>query len=220
MPRILTYLGAIALCALAATQAAAGAWPRGKGRTFLSTSTLSERQAALGGYTQTGAFYIERGLTDRLTAGLDIGGDGVTPGKTVAFLRWPLWSAERDTKFAAEVGLGRIAAHNALRPGLSLGRGVTVLGHPGWLALDGRTVLNGRPLQWEGEATFGLSPRDWLKAILQLQGGGGGDGQVYARFAPSLIIRHAPGRYYELGVTAGLVGAPAVGFKVGIWQEF
>ena len=74
------------LLALAGTEAAAGAWPRPKGETFVSIATRQTTGArtliaAVQDIRSYSSVYIEHGLTDRLTIGLDAGmGRGSEPG--------------------------------------------------------------------------------------------------------------------------------------------
>lgn len=207
--------------ALLAIPAGAGPWPRGKGETFLSFSGQAEEPDAAGRVKIVFSSYAEHGLTPRLTLGLDLFGDGTRMSKAIAFLRRPLLQERQEWKLAGEVGLGQVDGLNVLRPGLSLGRGVRILGRHGWITLDTRAVLLMDHVRvWEADLTLGLSAMDRLKLIVQLQGGAPDAGRAHLRVAPSAVWRFGPGRHLELGVSTGLDGHTPDGLKLGMWLEF
>jgi hypothetical protein len=204
-----------------AMMAQAGAWPREKGKTFLANSGQIEGPDAFGFYHPFITLYAEHGLTDHLTAGADLGGDGVRMSKVIGFLRWPLGQPERPLKLAFELGAGQIAGKNALRPGLSLGRGISLWDRNGWLAVDSRAVLFKRgDVALEGDFTFGLSTTRKTKLILQVQTGQPDTGSSYARFAPSFVYETKPGKHIEFGISQMFHGGRAHGVKLGLWQSF
>lgn len=204
-----------------AIPARAGAWPREEGQLFLVLSGQIEGRDASGLYRQHGALYAEYGATDRLTVGLDLGNDTIRMTKAIGFLRWPLGPPDRPLKLAFELGAGQVEEKNALRPGLSLGRGLVLWNRPGWLALDGRAALfGGRDVALESDLTFGLSTGQKTRLILQLQTGRPEKGGPYTRFAPSLVYETRPGRQIELGVIAPLTGEGEPGIKLGAWRSF
>ncbi len=204
-----------------ASPARAGAWPREKGQVFWMLSGQIEGRDASGLYRQHGALYAEYGATDQLTLGIDLGNDTLRMTKAIGFLRWPLGPPDRPLKFAVELGAGQVEEENALRPGLSLGRGVVLWNRSGWLALDGRAaLLGGRDVALESDLTFGLSTSQKSRLILQLQTGRPENGDPYARFAPSVVYEMKPGHQIELGVTTPLTGEGEHGIKLGIWRSF
>ena len=211
----------IALLMLAG-QAAAGAWPRETGATFLSVAALVE--APEPGQDPTGyvSVYAEHGLGRRLTAGLDLGSDEAGTKKAIAFLRVPLSAPDHTLKLAAELGAGSLGGEAVLRPGLSLGRGLTLFGRQGWVALDARGEITPDATMTDvaGEVTLGLSTGPRTKAIVQLQGGASAFEDTFLRLAPSIVREHAPGRHIELGVTAGLRDTADYGLRIGLWREF
>lgn len=165
---------ALALAGLAG-QASGGAWPREEGSLFVSSlARLSWPQdiTTWTSHEPTGEYYtlyVEYGLTDRLTVGLDLGRAISGGGKDVAFLRMPLGRADRRLKLAGELGLGQIEGDMVLRPGLSLGLG---LGH-GWLSADGlaEISLGSGETDLKLDLTWGLTLWDERKLIVQLQTG-------------------------------------------------
>ncbi|MDT8328520.1 MAG: hypothetical protein RQ750_14240 [Roseovarius sp.] len=204
-----------------ATLAQAGAWPREKGKTFLTNSGQVEGPDEYGFYKPTFGIYGEYGLTERLTAGADIGGDGVQMSKVIGFLRWPLRDPARKTKLALEFGLGQVEEENALRPGLSLGRGFSLWDRNGWVALDNRAVVfSGGNIALESDFTFGLSSSPKTKIILQVQTGQPANGEAYGRFAPSFVYETKPGQHIEFGVSQMFYGGRKHGVKLGLWRNF
>lgn len=204
-----------------AGMAAAGAWPRDKGQSFLALSGQVDGPDQFGLYRQSFTLYAEYGATERLTLGLDIGGDAQRMTKAIAFARWPIGPAERAMKIAYEIGVGEVEEEAALRPGLSLGRGFTLSGRHGWAAIDGRAVLfGGGQAALESDITIGLSTTPHSKAILQIQTGRPAFGRTYSRFAPSFVHETKPGLYLEFGVVAPLSGGGENGVKLGLWRQF
>lgn len=204
-----------------AAMATAGAWPRDKGQVFAVLSGQIEGPDEFGFYRQSGTLYAEYGVTGQLTLGVDLGGDALRMNKAIAFLRWPLGRVDRPLKLAVELGAGQVEEKNALRPGLSLGRGFTLGGRQGWLALDSRAVLfGGRDVALESDITFGLSIRRRTKVILQFQTGRPDAGDPYARFAPSLVYETEPGQQIELGVITPITGGGDNGIRLGLWRRF
>ena len=114
-----------------------------------------------------------------------------------------------------------MTGENALRPGLSLGRGVEVGKRHGWLAADGRAILfTGGGMTLETDLTFGLSLTKRSKVILQIQAGQPDLGDAYTRFAPSVVFETKPGAHIEFGLIEPLIGGGERGLKLGLWRKF
>ncbi|SEM54143.1 hypothetical protein SAMN04488077_105221 [Roseovarius tolerans] len=219
MSRCLALAVLLSLCL--SGPALPGAWPREKGTAFLSLSRQAEGPDDHGIYRQNFTLYAEYGLTERLTLGVDAGGDALRMTKAIGFLRWPLGRADRGVKLAFELGAGQVDGENALRPGLSLGRGVEFGKLQGWLAADGRAILfTGGGMTLETDLTFGLSLTKRSKVILQIQAGQPDLGGAYTRFAPSFVFETKPGAHIEFGLTEPLLGDGDRGIKMGLWRKF
>ncbi|WP_299843236.1 hypothetical protein [uncultured Roseovarius sp.] len=203
-------------------QAQAGPWPRGDGKVFLSFHGNAEASRDLLDIRQYATIYGEYGLTDTITLGVDYSGSELGTDKAIAFVRIPIANGDRQLRFSAELGIGLVDGENALRPGVSVGRGVSMRGRHGWITLDTRLVLPGGEAnqRLEADFTFGLSISKRFKAILQLQGGMPSEGDRYLKFAPSVVFERKPGKYFELGVVTGIQNYDAYGVKFGIWKEF
>ncbi|MBP0481632.1 hypothetical protein [Sagittula salina] len=204
-------------------QAEAGAWPRDKGAGFLAVATRLTWPQDITLWTSLSptedyqTLYIEYGLTDRLTLGLDVGRSVSGAGKTVAFLQMPLRDRDRGPKIAAQMGLGQISGETVLRPGLSLGWGL----RNGWLALDGVAEIRATgAADTKLDITRGWNlPRNFM-LILQLQTGLQQDDPAFARFAPSLVFPLRKRIKGEFGGAWGLAGDSSMGLKFGLWAEF
>jgi hypothetical protein len=219
MVRCLTL--AVVLLFWLASDATAGAWLREKGAVFLSLSGQVKEPDEYGFLRQDYSLYAEYGLADRLTIGVDAGHDMLRMSKAFVFARIPLRRAEHAVKLAAELGAGETDGGTALRPGLSIGRGITLWGLGGWLNADGRAVLaGGGAMTLESDLTFGLSVTDRAKVILQLQLGQPDLGDAYATFAPSFVYETRPGAHLEIGLTQPLTGGELRGVTLGLWRSF
>ncbi|QFT93508.1 hypothetical protein FIU86_11705 [Roseovarius sp. THAF9] len=202
--------------------ALAGPWMRVEGETFLSYSIETDLENGISdGSGFYGSLYAEHGLTKRLTVGLDAGGHEDDISKAIAFLRWPVGAADRKLRVSAEFGLGMTREDFALRPGISVGRGLELGDIPGWVSVDSRAVIIGSfDGVLETDITFGLSPSPEAKIILQLQTGIPTQSDPYAKLAPSYVRRIAPGRHIEVGLVAGVAEADDFKLKLGLWHQF
>lgn len=237
---MLRALALLILC-LTAPGALAGPWPRAKGQTFLSASYET------GGPDDYASLYAEYGATRALTLGLDLGTTPDNAKKSIAFARWPLGKTDGPLRMAAQLGLGyaerwRIppfklvikgggplpplpAARPKMRPvvqsGFSLGRGLTLLGHNGWITLDTRAETDDDlATRYEADATAGLRTRKGHMLILQLQTGATDAGGTWAKLAPSLVMKLSHATQLEVGLIAGLTGDEGTAARLGLWQRF
>ena len=207
---------AIMLWLALASPLAAGAWPRGKGSAFAVGYTYVLPSGAYSG------IYGEWGMTDRLTLGVDVGRGVSGQDKSVAFVRAPLWSPGWGHRFAVEIGAGRIAGHDVLRPGLSYGKGFDWAGRAGWIALDTVAEIHVDTLAVDGKAdlTLGLSVNEHRKLLLQLQGGLQYGDEPFLRLVPSMTFTLSDRMRLELGLSQSLRDDRETGLKAAVWLEF
>lgn len=211
----------LALLPWLATAAQGGAWPRAKGEGFVAASGTVEGPDEFGYYRQSFSLFAEYGATERLTFGVDLGGDALRMSKAIAFLRLPLGRPSRKVKLALGIGAGQVEGENALRPAFSIGRGMSIGKRHGWLNADTRAILfESGAVAYESDLTAGLSLGARLKALLQLQAGVPAQGRGYLRLAPSVVYRTRPGTHLEFGVTEPLSGGGERGVKLGLWRRF
>ena len=213
-----------ALLALFGTQAHAAAWPQERGAWFASLTThLSWPQdiTTWASYAPTGrydALYLEYGLTDRLTVGLDLGRSVSGGGKTVAFLQFPALPETSALKAAVQLGIGQIDGRQVIRPGLLLGLGRD----GGWLAGDLliEQPVTGAPFDIKLDMTWGLNLPKERKLILQVQTGRHAGDPAFVRLAPSIVVPLRGPFSTEIGAAWGLSGDDSMGLKLGIWTQF
>lgn len=216
-------LAAILSLLLCPPDAQAGPWPRREGSTFVSADVrLSWPKHLLAGLPgemmQYYTLYVEYGLTERLTLGLDLGRSVSGNGKTVVFLQYPLRSRDRGLQATAQLGFGRISGKAVVRPGLALGWG----GKLGWTSAE--AVAEIRPetgmTDLKLDLTLGVNLFEDSKWILQMQTGAPQEAPEFARIATSVILPLPHGLKAETGVTWGLEGDESFGVKFGLWKEF
>jgi len=222
------------MLALAATQASAGAWPRPKGETFVSVATRQSTGArtliaAVQDIRSYNSIYVEHGVTDRLTVGLDAG-QGRGPDEQVdaalVFARLPVWSPG-EHKVAADLGVGLLedavdGTQTRIRPGLAWGRGFESRWGGGWLGMEASYEyrLPSGDSAIKADFTAGLKPNDRWMGILQLQTGVFPDSEPIARLAPSVVRRLGARSHVQIGALAPLAGDNAYGAMLALWFTF
>lgn len=200
--------------------ARAGPWLPSEGDGFSAASLYMVPRDGHGSRYQS--LYFEYGLRPRLTLGLDWGRGVSGDGKTILFLRLPLGRAEGRQRLAFELGLGRIAGQDVLRPGLSYGRSFDSRYGSGWMALDvlGEIDLDTRSIDVKTDLTLGLSRSDRRKLMVQLQAGRAAGEAAFLRVVPSIAWQVRDHWHLEVGATQALTGARETGVKLGVWRSF
>lgn len=228
----------LVVLALLPVPAAAGAWPREDGRTFLSFG-IEQGDSADGPFV---SLYGERGLPRRWTAVLDAGmrpdGGDATAALT---LRLPLDDGSGRDRFALSFG-GGVAVEDGrmladvpglgqarpfARAGAHWGRGLDTPWGPGWAGVDALADLSIPVVEgddtasaWKLDATVGLSPTDRLTTILQVQTGRPFAGDAYVRLQATVVRRLGDRLNVEAGTVIGLSGDDTRAAKLGVWIEF
>ncbi len=200
---------------LAAGPARAGAWLRAEGDGFASWSIKVQDGADAQGYS---TLYAEYGLNPDLTGGLDIGSDEEGDYKALAFVLMPI--RRDDLHIAFQLAAGAIADDPALRPGISVGRGLRIGGLDGWANIDMRAAITPGDVDLSIDATLGLTVWEGTKMIWQLQQGGALAEPDFLRATASVVWQVTPGRHIEIGASAGLKNAEDFGIQIGVWQTF
>ncbi|SDY73999.1 hypothetical protein [Citreimonas salinaria] len=212
------------LAGLYASIAQAGAWPRDKGSLFAAATVRLAWPQDIATWTSTDptqvyrTIYVEYGLTSEVTVGLDLGRAVSGAGKTVAFVQYPLRQRDTGPAIAAQMGFGRIAETQIVRPGLSVGWS---LPH-GWLSFDGvaEIGLEDGAIDYKLDITWGRNLRRDAKLIVQLQTGDTQTDEPFARLAPSFVIPINSRLRLESGVAWGVAGDTSMGVTAGLWSEF
>ena len=214
------------LICVSAQQSLAGAWPRGKGNAFISSTASmtwpSGRDFDLPDVY--GGGYFEYGLSDRLTLGVDLGSsDATRPDrlKAVGFLRYTLTNAQSRHQFALDLGGGQNLGQNAIRLGASYGTGLKILQRSGWLSIEAHVLGNPKNLQSSQslDATLGVN-LEHGKLMALFSAYSAPTGQSTLTLTPSYAHKLPGKRHLVIGVTFDLRGAPDPALKLGVWQEF
>ena len=219
MRRLVTLLCVCGLVVtLVARAAHAGPWPREAGETFLSVSWERDLIRDKGYAT----IYGEYGLSNRLTLGLDIGANPDGLSKAIGFARIPFGQSPGGMRLALEMGTGVTDKRPVMRPAMSFGRGLNLVGRSGWLTLDIRATVfqDTFDAAWESDLTLGLNATARGKTIVQLQTGQPATGDAYVKLGSSWVMQGLPGRHIEFGVVTGLKNSDALAAKIVLWHTF
>lgn len=228
------FLAAL-LLVIAGSQAVAGAWPRGKGNTFLSvshamstgTQTILTPLLDLRSYT---SLFAEYGLTDKFTVGLDAGrggNNGTYANSAIVFGRYPVWASDSGHRLAVDFGIGSISdpvdgSQTRLRPGIAWGYGFDTRWGGGWLGIESSLEYR-KPsgdTAFKGDITAGYKPTDNWMLILQVQTGHYPGSEPLVRIAPSVVRRLSEKFHLQFGGFAGVQGDDSIGGKAAIWASF
>ena len=213
------------LCLWAPAPVAAGAWMREVGTTFTSTSFTVNYFRDTASST-----YIEHGLRDDLTLGLDVGyytsRFGVQSGIATVFMRRPLGPNTGKNKWAYEVGLGSGWIGELVLPhakaGLSWGRGYKLGDRYGWMAVDASVTMDityGQRL-YKVDSTVGLGITDTTKGVMQLYLTQL-NGALFGTIAPSLIYTPPQKKFsIQIGAESPINGWDDTAIKIGFWRTF
>ncbi|MDO5757390.1 MAG: hypothetical protein Q4P24_07730 [Rhodobacterales bacterium] len=205
----------LVLCPLAAGPAQAGAWLRAEGEGFTSWSVKVQDDAATRGYSTA---YLEYGLNPDLTGGLDIGGNELGEHKALAFVLMPIRRDDLHVSF--QLGAGVISGEAAMRPGVSIGKGLKLGALDGWGNIDIRSDVTGSGTYLSIDTTLGVNVSKRAKLIGQLQQGGPLTSPDYMRAFASVVWQFAPGRHIELGATTSVINSESFGLQIGFWNSF
>lgn len=211
-------------------EANAGAWQRAEGALYASASARLSWPKDLvshGSLDPNGQYYtlyMEYGLTDRVTLGLDMGRSVSGAGKSIGFVQLPVRNKEKGLKVSAALGLGQIEGDPVIRPGLSVG-----LGHKwGWINADGfaEVGINSDETDFKLDVTFGFNApshrflRDGTKLIVQFQSGAPYGDAMFVRLAPSVVVPLRNNLSIEVGGSWGIFGDDNFGALLGLWSDF
>jgi hypothetical protein len=205
--------------------ASAGAWAQEQGDVFLSFGgnvALFEGATRPVHYDPT--LYVEYGLTDRVTVGID----GHTADATevfngFAFVRLPLGPTEGRSRLAFSLAGGAseipgLSLETVARIGLHWGYGLD----RGWLSADVTTVLGLSVGEQEGkvEITWGREVLDRWTGLVQFQSGIGFAGDTYAKVTPSVLFAVSEATQLRAGFVQALTGDGGSALMVEVWTRF
>lgn len=208
-----------------ASAAHSGAWLREKGKGFIATSISSSEER-----DTSGSAYLEYGLTNSRTIGLDVSYGfeltGKEDGSGIAFLRFPLGPTDQIDRFAWHAGIGTRYQNREFYPaveaGASWGRGIKWGENWGWVNVDTSVNQSRSPIERriKLDGTIGMPLNDHFKAMGQLFNTFEG-GETYTKLAPSLLIAPKKSKTtWQLSMEIPVVGGGDTFFKFGIWSDF
>lgn len=208
-------MSVLVLVVLALASAAhAGPWQRAPGEHFASLSYETSTYASS---------YLERGLRDGWTVGLDAGGNDTGYRKTYLFLRRS-YHQSSQSPFALELGLGRQSTHSgtafALRPAVHWGRNITLFHAPGWFTTSASAahIPSRQTTVFKSETTLGLSTTPRVLSMIQVTLEQETGQPLTTKFTPSVGVR-LNDRLTLVGATVFENEQPA-SFKLSLWMTF
>lgn len=203
----------------------AGAWLRKEGEGFVSLSFGATRFSET-----TNALYLEYGLTETTTIGLDISAFtnslNVRNGFGNLFVRRAIGPTDRDSKWAYEIGLGGLWGNEMQRPtlktGVSWGKGFQINNRNGWVNIDSALIiepkLNEHIAKLDG--TFGMAFTDVTSALLEVNLSYQED-ETYGSFEPSVLFKHKNTAIsVKIGAQIPFEEQSKTALKLGLWHEF
>lgn len=220
----LKLAGFLAVCACLGQSALAGAWLREQGTGFASLSFGATQKDET-----TAALYLEYGLNEKMTIGVDISAfnssEDVRNGFGILFLRRSLGPTDRPNKFAYEVGLGALYEDNetlpAVKTAVSWGRGFQLGQRNGWVNVDAGYIYEPQLMNntTKLDATVGLDIGGITTGIVELNLSRT-DSDSFSAVEPSLLIkpRKVPFQI-KLGAQIPLQEGNDT-LKLGIWKSF
>ncbi|KIN75023.1 hypothetical protein Z945_2922 [Sulfitobacter noctilucae] len=208
-----------------ASMAQAGAWLRDKGTGFVSLSFGATQFSET-----TNAFYLEYGLTEGTTVGLDVStftnSENVRNGFGNLFVRRSLGSVDGPHRFAYEVGVGGLWGNEMQLPtvktSVSWGRGLSVSDRSGWINLDGAFIyeptLGEHITKFDG--TIGMNFTDVTTGLLEVTVSQQND-DTYGAVEPSVLITPRNSSFrFKVGAQIPIEEQDKSALKLGVWHTF
>jgi hypothetical protein len=209
---------------------------------FLSFATTGDqsRAALITGQDLTLDFspdlYAEIGLGRGLTLALSSSGMGQTR-MTEAALRYTLsdpgdtWQAALDLGLMHDPLPGEDRAHQYLRLGASIGRGLGPGGpYPGlplrhdggWTTVEAQAYLDAATadLGWKAAGTLGLAFDDRWRAMLTATAEDWPGAEPAMWLDPSILLSVGASSTLRLGTRIQVDGGDRLGLVLGVWHEF
>ncbi len=205
----------------------AGPWLREKGESFTSFSLSA---SLFRDTNSTG--YLEYGVTERSTMGLEMGLARNETRRKLAFgtlfLRRPIGKTDGPSRMAYELGVGATyagagtGARAHLKTGLSWGRGLTLGDRSGWINTDAAVLwsLSNDTHVGKLDTTLGMTFSDRFQGMVQLNFAHQ-EGETFSYFEPSLIFTPPKSKLQiQFGVITPLDQPNKTAIKLGLWHRF
>lgn len=220
--RVIWAIGLAMMCC-AGQAADAGAWLREKNSGFASLSF-----GATQGDTMNASLYVEYGVSEKTTIGVDINAfhsaDSETNGFGALFLRRAIGPTDHTNKFAYEIGLGGFFEDEnlpAFKTAVSWGRGLQLGERQGWVNVDAAYIYEPTLLthQTKLDATAGLDLTPRMTGILEINFSDR-DGNSNTAVEPSLLFKPSfTDFHFKLGANIPMDNADTA-LELGIWRNF
>lgn len=217
-------LAALLICLTIAHAAAAGAWLQDKDQAFIAASSTLRKNDV--GFHFESKLYVEYGLSDRITIGLDANENTGTAGHALLFARLPLGDPTRRTRFAVELGVGGHHRNGdwsgMYKAALAAGRGFEHRWGDGWMGLDAAVErrLGAPNLIYKLDAVIGLSSGRRFRPMLKLETAKTKGNALAWTLGPSLMIDGKKKSTWVIGLERKSAGQISTGFKLGFWRRF
>ncbi|MGC1506106.1 MAG: hypothetical protein WA782_18455 [Sulfitobacter sp.] len=208
-----------------ASAAHAGAWLREEGTGFVSLGFGATQFSET-----TNAFYIEYGLSDKTTIGLDVSAFtnalNVRNGFGNLFLRRAIGPTDRPNKWAYEVGIGGLWGNEMQLPtvktSVSWGREFQLNERDGWVNVDAGFIYE--PTQGENvtklDATLGVKFGAITTGLLEVTVSSQ-NSDTYGAFEPSVLIRPKDSNFnVKVGAQIPFDEQDKTALKLGVWHTF
>jgi hypothetical protein len=206
-------------------------WLRQSGAGFLSFGLEATEDDATNQTTDLGTFLYERGLTDRLTFGLDLSAQDAEDWTALSYIKRPVGDVTGPARASVSLGVG-VRSDPASLPagdtepvfliGGAIGRSYDSSFGDGWISLDTqyRYRLDSDEEVLKTDLTLGLNATDQLALIGQLQLGQFPGADPSARVSASMVGQITPTLRAEVGILYGVENDNTRGLKVGTWLDF
>lgn len=215
----------LAMCCGVGQAADAGAWLREKQTGFASLSFgVTETEDA------TGTFFLEYGLSEKTTIGVDISAfranSSAVNGFGNLFVRRSIGPTDRTSKWAYEVGIGGYFDEDktlpAVKTTVSWGRGFQMRDRPGWVNIDATYILEPELKSDETklDATAGYAFGGITTGILEVTYSNRNNNS-FGAVEPSLLFSPKQTAFQiKLGAQFPIDEDDSKSLKLGIWRSF
>jgi hypothetical protein len=216
---VIFMLGLLTLAA----PAAAGAWLREPGDSFMSISSTTREQNGMRS-SDTG-FFFERGVNRHFTFGLDVHQGSAGAGHRLAFVRTQLPWRHPSNRLALEFALGRHTDGNDWYPmqkvTLSYGRPLSTRWGEGWLNMDlARELRRGSSRIDKLDLTIGLSTDRRINPMLQIETARMPGRALSWAVLPGLRVKGRNDTQWVLSPEIRATPDRSLGLKFALWKEF
>lgn len=204
----------------------AGPWMRDSGAKFLAYSGTAAITMETGQFQQGFDLYFESGLRPNLTFGAEVSTLSDSDARFLGFVQKPIQLRSDRFKLTYQLGLGAKQSGGIwspiLRGSLHVGKGFEHKWGAGWMSLAASIEADtGRDVTLAKlDTTFGLTPHDRLKTMLQVRLDKATGGDTGVAIAPSVAWTLKRNQHLFIELEARQATTTRYGIKIGIWKDF